>query len=106
MKRIVIVSTTLENKEDAERLARLLLEGKMIACAQISGPITSLYRWEGVVNSATEFTLSLKTTPQFTEKVKTLLNREHPYDLPEMIIQESVNSSSDYSQWVYGEVQQ
>ena len=106
MKPIVIVSTTLENKEDADRLARLLLEGKLIACAQISGPITSHYRWEGVPTSATEFTLSLKTTPQCTEKVKALLSQEHPYDMPEMIIQEIVNSSDDYSQWVYGEIEQ
>ncbi len=106
MKPIIIVSTTLENKEDADRLARLLLEENLIACAQISGPITSHYRWEGEVTSATEFTLSLKTTPQYTEKVKILLSQEHPFDLPEMIVQEIVNSSADYSQWVYGEVQQ
>ena len=106
MKPIIIVSTTLETKEDADRLARLLLEVKLIACAQVSGPITSHYRWEGEVTSATEFTLSLKTTPQCTERVKLLLNQKHPYDLPELIIQEIVNSSDDYSQWVYGEVQQ
>ena len=46
MKTIVLISTTLENKADAERIAELLLERKLIACAQISGPITSLYRWK------------------------------------------------------------
>jgi periplasmic divalent cation tolerance protein len=106
MKPIILVSTTLENKEDAERIAGLLLDQKLIACAQISGPITSLYRWEGVTASATEFALTLKTTPPCTETVKAMLRQEHPYDLPEIIVQEIDNSSNEYSKWVYGEVQQ
>ncbi len=106
MKSIILITTTLENKEDAVRIAGLLLDRKLIACAQISGPITSLYRWEGVKTSATEFCLSLKTTPPCMEAVKALLCQEHPYDLPEIIVQEIHNSSNEYSRWVYGEVQQ
>jgi periplasmic divalent cation tolerance protein len=106
MRPIIVLSTTLEKKEDGERLARLLLESKLIACAQMSGPITSYYRWQGVVTSATEFTLSLKTTPQCTDKVKELLSQEHPYDLPEIIVQKIDNSSDEYSNWVYEEVEQ
>jgi periplasmic divalent cation tolerance protein len=106
MKSIVLISTTLENKEDAKRIAKLLLDRKLIACAQISGPITSLFRWKGKTTSATEFTLSLKTTLLCSASVKTLLRQEHPYDLPEIIVQEIHNSSDEYSEWVYGEVQQ
>lgn len=106
MKSIILVTTTLEKKEDAERIAGLLLDRKLIACAQISGPITSLYRWEGMKTSATEFSLSLKTTPPCIETIKALLCLEHPYDLPEIIVQEIDNSSNEYSKWVYGEVQQ
>jgi len=105
MKKIILVSTTLENKEDAERIAGLLLDRKLIACAQISGPITSLYRWEGVTTSENEVSLSLKTTPPCIEAIKVLLRQEHPYDLPEVIIQEIFDSSDEYSSWVYGEVQ-
>lgn len=106
MEPIILISTTLENKADAERIAAMLLARNLIACAQISGPITSIYRWQEVVTKATEFALSLKTTPECTEKVKTLLIREHPYDIPEIMIQEIDNSSHEYAQWVYGEVQQ
>jgi len=106
MKPITLLSTTLENKADAERIATVLLARKLIACAQISGPITSIYRWQEEVTSATEFVLSLKTTPPCTEMVKALLIEEHPYDIPEIIIQEMNNSSDEYAQWVYGEVQQ
>ena len=88
MKSIILISTTLEKKEDAERIAELLLERRLIACAQISGPITSLYRWQGQKTQSAEFSLSLKTTPLCVEKIKVLLLREHPYDLPEIIVQE------------------
>ncbi len=106
MEKIIIISTTLESKADAERIAELLLEGKLIACAQISGPITSLYRWKEVITSATEFSLSLKTTPACTEKVKALVQQEHPYELPELIAQEIDHASPEYAQWVHGEVRQ
>lgn len=106
MKKIIIISTTLEKSDDAERIAGLLLDCKLIACAQISGPITSLYRWKGVTTSATEFSLSLKTAGAHTAKVKKILHQEHPYELPEIIVQEIEHSSKEYSRWVYGEVQQ
>lgn len=105
MKPIILISTTFENNADAERIARLLLDRKLIACAQVTGPITSFYRWQGETTTAAEFSLSLKTTPSCTEDVKTLLSREHPYDLPEIIVQEIVHSSKEYSRWVHGEVQ-
>jgi len=106
MKPIVIISTTLEKKQDAERLANLLLDRKLIACAQVLGPITSIYRWQGVTTSATEFALSLKTTPACSKTVKSLLCENHPYDLPEIIVQEIGESSDDYANWLYGEVRQ
>jgi periplasmic divalent cation tolerance protein len=106
MKPIILVSTTLENKADAERIAALLVKRKLIACAQISGPITSIYLWRQVMTNATEFVLSLKTTPPCRETVKTMVIEEHPYDIPEVIVQEIDNSSYEYAQWVYGEVRQ
>ena len=104
MKPIILISTTCEKNADAERIASLLLDRKLIACAQITGPITSLYRWQGKTTRAVEYSLSLKTTPSCSERVKSLLHQEHPYELPEIIIQEIV-SSEEYCRWVYGEVQ-
>lgn len=104
MKPIILISTTLESKADAERIARLLLERKLIACAQISGAMASLYRWQGVTTSAIEYALNVKTIPSCTEEVKVLIGKEHPYDLPEILVQVISDSSNEYSQWIYGEV--
>ena len=104
MKSIIILTTTFENKEDAARQARLLVEGRLVACAQISSPITSFYRWKGEVESATEFTLSMKTTPQRVAAVKQHLAEFHPYDLPEIIGTELHDVNREYLEWVYKEV--
>lgn len=104
MKTLLLISTTVEQKEDAERIAALLLEQRLVACAQISAPITSLYRWQGRVTTATEWVLSLKTLPQHYPSVEKLLLREHPYEIPEIIAHEIPLVSDSYSDWVNKEV--
>jgi periplasmic divalent cation tolerance protein len=101
---LVMISTTFESKEDAEKTARLLLNERLIACAQVSGPITSYYRWEGSIATSTEFTLTLKTTAELCEQVNTRLKETHPYQLPEIVAQTSTEGSVEYAEWVESEV--
>lgn len=104
MKTLYRLSTTFENKEDAMRLASILLEEKLIACGQISGPITSVYRWKGRTEIAEEFVLHLKTAGHLIEELQRAVLEGHPYDLPE-IVMEKIESSEEYLNWVYREVQ-
>lgn len=106
MQSLVIISTTFENKNDGEKVAQVLLKEKYVACAQVSGPITSYYRWHGSVTSSTEFTLTLKTTASLCGQVKARLKEIHPYELPEIIVQNAAESSSEYMDWVAGEVRE
>lgn len=101
---LAIVSTTLEYKNDCEEIARLFLSEKIIACAQVSGPITSYYPWRGTVETSTEFSLSLKTTSALRERVKLRLKELHPYELPEIIDQTVTGASIEYMEWVEKEV--
>ncbi len=105
MKSITIVSTTVEHRLDAERLATILIERKLIACAQISGPITSMYRWEGKINRAEEFVLNVKTTPSACKTVCEVLRQNHPYELPEIVGTETSLVEKHYLNWVHTEVQ-
>ncbi|MFW2367180.1 MAG: divalent-cation tolerance protein CutA [Desulforhopalus sp.] len=104
MKAIIIVTTTLESQKEAEHLAKRLVDDRLVACAQVSGPITSFYRWQGEVESATEFTLSMKTTRQGYPALEKRLIELHPYDLPEIISNAPNGVNDDYLDWVYGEV--
>jgi len=102
--KILLITTTVEQKEDAERLAELLLEKRLVACAQISTPITSMYRWRGEVTTATEVVLSLKTFRRHYSAVEQILLQEHPYEIPEIIAQDDVFASESYAKWLEGEV--
>lgn len=104
MPSLVVISTTFEHKNDGEKIARLLLDERLIACAQLSGPITSYYRWDGKINQATEFTLTLKTTLSLHERVEERLKEVHPYELPEIIAQVVSEGSNEYQEWVGNEV--
>ncbi len=85
MKNIIVLHTTVANIEDARRMAQVLLNLKLIACAQIDGPIESVYRWESAMETEKEFRLTVKTiddlADQVIEKMKTL----HPYEIAEIV---------------------
>ena len=104
MSPLVIISTTIEEKNDGEKIARLLLDEKLVACAQLSSPITSYYRWEGNIVESVEFSLTLKTTASLCEQVRARLKETHPYELPEIIVQTVEESSAEYMKWLESEV--
>ncbi|MBN1458781.1 MAG: divalent-cation tolerance protein CutA, partial [Armatimonadetes bacterium] len=59
---VVQVQTTFDNREDAERIGLLLVERRLAACVQICGPIKSIYRWQGNIETAEEWLCLVKTT--------------------------------------------
>lgn len=105
MEQILIVSTTTENKEDTKKLAKLLLEKRLIACAQISGPLSSMYWWQGEITESTEFSLCFKTLPKFWDRVKATIERHHPYEVPEIIATQTDKVSDPYNLWVKKELE-
>jgi periplasmic divalent cation tolerance protein len=97
---LIVVSTTVENKADAERLASILIERRLVACAQISSPLTSMYRWQGKIVTAEEFLLTVKTRKSLYETLAQVLRQEHPYQVPEVIGQEVEMVDERYSSWI------
>lgn len=100
----IVVSTTLVEAGDAERLARLLLEKRLIACAQILGPGKSLYRWRGEIAEASEILLTMKTDRQLLPMVEQLIKAEHPYQVPEIVVTAISGGSREYLDWLAGEL--
>ncbi len=100
----IIVTTTLEEHEAAERLARLLLAKKLIACAQIFGPGKSLYWWQGEIVEASEVVLAMKTDRSLFGRIEQLIKTEHPYQVPEIVATAIACGSSDYLGWLRGEL--
>ena len=94
------VSTTLASEADADRLASVLVEERLAACVQVSGPVASVYRWSGVVTRATEWVCSAKTGADRLPALCSRIRELHSYDQPEIIATEIAAGDPGYLAWV------
>lgn len=99
----VIVTSTIDSAEAARALADGLIAAKLGACAQIVGPITSVYRWQGEVRAEHEWRVEVKTTSDRVEALVAHIKANHGYDLPEIIATPINGGSEDYLAWVRAE---
>lgn len=97
------VITTLPTQAAAEEFAAALVEQRLAACVQISGPILSIYRWRGSINQDQEFSLCCKTTVSRLPQLLDYLIAHHPYELPE-ILALSLKASNEYAHWLRDQV--
>ena len=100
---IQIITTTAERK-DADTLAAALLQQRLAACVQIGGPIDSSYWWNGRLETASEWTVTMKTRRDLYEKLEKLLLATHSYDQPEIIATPIVEISPGYLKWLCEQV--
>jgi periplasmic divalent cation tolerance protein len=99
----VQVLTTLDSQDAAVALAQKVVAARRAACAQVSGPVTSVYRWQGDVEQATEWYCVMKTTGAAYEALAAWIGQHHPYDTPELIATPVVAGAPDYLDWVTAE---
>ena len=95
-----VVVTTTGSAEEAERLARGLVEARLAACVQIVGPIRSAFRWGGSVSVEAEWQLVAKTAAARVDELTTWLTAEHSYEVPEVIAVPVVGGHAPYLRWV------
>lgn len=101
----VIVSTTAESEELLNQIAYALLEKQLVACCQISGPITSKYRWKGKVESAVEYGCSIKSTSKHVPAIVSTIRELHSYDEPEIVVTPIIGGSESYLKWISDSVE-
>src|SRR5262245_11327697 len=90
------VSTPLPDRATAERVASAVVTERLAACAHVDGPLQSIYRWQGAVETAAEWSCRLKTT---VERLPALIGRIrelHPYDVPEIVAQDLADGDPAY----------
>ena len=96
----LIIFCTCPEKDTAEKIARLLVEGNIAVCVNILPGITSLYKWEGKIESAQEHLLLIKTHKDHYPAIETALRNHHPYDLPEIIAVPIEHGLPEYLHWI------
>jgi periplasmic divalent cation tolerance protein len=104
MKSYIQITTTTETKEQAQTIAQQLVEAKLAACVQITGPITSIYRWKGKVENTQEWLCLIKTQDDLYDKVEAAIKSLHPYETPEIIAVPIVKGSKEYLSWLDDEL--
>jgi periplasmic divalent cation tolerance protein len=102
--RVSVVLVTAPDVEVAARVARALLDERLIACASILPGVRSLYRWEGALHDEAEVLLVLKTRAEVFEALRARLVELHPYQVPEVLGLDVVRGHQPYLDWVLGEV--
>ncbi len=100
MNNALVVITTTETLADGERLARILVEAELAACAQVLPQITTVYRWQGKVEQANEALLLIKTTSMAYPELENAIMQNHSYQTPEIIALPVEMGSADYLNWL------
>ena len=94
------VMTTVDARPAADALALGVVEQKLAACAQVSGPITSTYWWQGVVETAQEWQVIFKTTTSRYPALAEYILSNHSYDVPEVLCLPVVDGDPAYLRWI------
>lgn len=97
---VLLVLTTLPDQDSAAKLARHLVESRLAACVNILAPCRSVYQWQGGLQEDEEFPLIIKTTGERYSDLETLLRRQHPYELPEIVALPVEGGLPAYLDWV------
>ena len=101
----ILVMTNFPDKKGAVALAEALIDQHLAACVNVLSPCTSIYRWQGTVESADEIPVLIKTLRQHYGRVEQLIKMMHPYELPEVIMVPILNGLPAYLQWIANETQ-
>ena len=99
----VLLITTLPDTERSEALARSLIAGGRVACVNCLPQGTSIYRWQGEIETASEVMMVIKTVREHSEIVARQVHDEHPYELPELLVVPVIGGSAKYLDWIASE---
>jgi periplasmic divalent cation tolerance protein len=95
-----IVLCTVPDEAAAQRIASALVAEQLAACVNIVPGITSVYRWKGAIENATELLLIIKTTAAVYTRLQDRIRALHPYELPEVIAVSLDQGLPDYLAWI------
>lgn len=96
----IVVITTAEDEQQAERLASTLVDLKLAACVQIVPKIRSVYLWKGIRENAVENLLLIKSTKDRFDGIEAAIKANHTYDIPEIISLSIDTGSPEYLSWL------
>ena len=100
MEKYMVVLVTCPSKAEARRIAKRLLDMKLIACANIIGGVESIFWWKGKIDKASESLIVMKTVRGNLKDIEKIIKTLHSYDVPEIVALPLVWGSVDYMKWL------
>lgn len=98
---MLIVFTTTPNIEEAESLAKKIVEAELAACVQVLPQIQSFYIWDGQLQNDSEQLLLIKTLPEKYTILENFIKGNHSYEVPEIVAITAERVSDDYRNWIF-----
>jgi periplasmic divalent cation tolerance protein len=96
----IVVLTTTGSQEEAAKIAQALVERQLAACVQITGPITSVYRWQEKIENSLEWLCVIKSSRANYAALEAAIRELHSYEVPEIIALPVQSGSADYLSWL------
>lgn len=99
MTKYIMITTTFDNKEEANRIIELLLKERLVSCCQLSN-ITSSYHWKGNIEHNDEFLLQMKSKKSLYKEIEKIILENHSYETPQLIAYDIVDGYTGYLNWI------
>ena len=96
----IVIFITTGSTEEAQRISRILLEQRKVACVNIIPKVDSLFWWEDKLDSAQENLLIAKTKASLLPEIINIIKKAHSYDVPEIIALPIVSGNQNYLEWI------
>ena len=100
----MMIYITASDGAEAKRIGRELVEARLIACANVIGAMTPIFRWEGEVREGSEAILIAKTSQAMSEKVVEAVRASHSYDCPAVVALPIAHGNPAFLEWIHAEV--
>ncbi len=101
----IVVLSTCSSAEEADKIARALVERRLAACVNIVAGMRSLYHWKGAIEEASEWLLLIKSKRELFAGLRAALTSLHSYEVPEIVALPIVDGSESYLSWMDAELQ-
>lgn len=102
MSQYIMITTTFDSKDEADKLMDLLLQQRLVSCCQLSN-ITSSYHWKGKIEKNEEFLLQMKTKKELYKEIEKVILDNHSYEVPQLVAYDIVEGYSEYLKWIKNE---
>lgn len=101
MTSIILIRVNCPTRDEAETLGATAVEARLAACANIEGPVTSIYHWEGQLARDEEYVLWLKTRADLWSEAEDFITRQHSFDTPAILALPCQDANQRYEAWLH-----